>query len=248
MKKGIYFYIKGLIDLLLAILAFIMLLPLFLLISLAIKLNSSGPILSKEKRTGYKGVEFNLYKFRATTNNIISNNTSKNKLTNVGKLLLKTSLDQLPQILNILKGDMSFIGPRPLKVEYQKYFTGEQTLRLEVMPGITGLSQAYSKKSTSIVEKIELDIEYINRYSFFTDLLVIYKTIKTLFKTKLNQTSKEETNKELLDLKNNYYFCFNINNEIMEFLDEDIEYLYSKENQIENLYGSTVYLNTDYLI
>ena len=137
-----YKYIKRIIDIILATILLILFMIPMIIITLCIKLDSKGPVLFKQKRTGYKGKEFTLYKFRSMSiNNDVLDFKKQNKITKVGSFLRKTSLDELPQFINILKGEMSFIGPRPWITEYARLFTEKQKRRLDVIPGITGLAQ-----------------------------------------------------------------------------------------------------------
>ena len=170
-----------------------------------IKKEDKGPVLFKQTRTGYKGKEFKLYKFRSMTiDNDVLNNKSENKLTKIGTFIRKTSLDELPQFINILKGDMSLIGPRPWIVEYYQNFTDEQKKRVDVLPGITGLAQATGRNNISIFEKINYDLEYVNKYSLLMDIKVIFLTIKTVLSKTGAEISKSGIHEELKELHDNY--------------------------------------------
>ena len=141
-----YKYIKRLMDLILAIIGLILAGIPMIIVAIAIKLESKGPALFKQVRTGKDGKEFKLFKFRSmTVDNDVMNFKTENKITKVGKFIRKTSLDELPQLFNIIKGEMSFIGPRPWITEYYKNFNAHQKRRVEVLPGITG-STSYWKK------------------------------------------------------------------------------------------------------
>ena len=178
-----------------------------LIVALAIKLESKGPALFRQIRTGKDGREFTLYKFRSMVkeNNVYDFKT-KDKMTKVGKFLRKTSLDELPQLFNILKGDMSLIGPRPWVVKYAENFTNYQKRRLSVRPGITGYAQASGRNNLSIFEKIEYDIEYVDHYSLTMDLKVIFMTIKTLFVKEGTYVTKSDIEDEITALRDHYLF------------------------------------------
>ncbi len=200
-----YKYIKRIIDIILAAILLILFMIPMIIITLCIKLDSKGPVLFKQKRTGYKGKEFTLYKFRSMSiNNDVLDFKNQNKITKVGYFLRKTSLDELPQFINILKGEMSFIGPRPWITEYARLFTEKQKRRLDAIPGITGLAQVNGRNNISIIDKINYDIKYVENFSFVMDLKVILKTIKTVFSKQGADIDKKGIKNELDILKENY--------------------------------------------
>lgn len=197
-----YKYIKRLMDIILAVIGLIVAAIPMLIVALAIKLESKGPALFKQVRTGKNGKNFKLYKFRSmTVDNDVLNFKTENKITKVGKFIRKTSLDELPQLFNILKGEMSFIGPRPWIVEYYNNFNAHQKRRVEVLPGITGLAQATGRNNLNIFEKINYDIEYVDNFSFKTDVKVVLKTIKTVLSKEGAELSKYGIKEEIEDLK-----------------------------------------------
>ena len=201
-KKTTYFFIKRLFDILLSLFGLVLSLIPMIIISIAIKLESKGPVFFKQVRTGKGGKNFNLYKFRSmTVDNDVMNFKTENKITKVGKFIRKTSLDELPQLFNILKGEMSFIGPRPWIVEYYNNFNEYQKRRVEVLPGITGLAQATGRNNLNIFEKINYDIEYVDNFSFKMDLKVVFKTIKTVLSKEGAEISKYGIKEEIEDLK-----------------------------------------------
>ena len=201
-KKTTYFFIKRLFDILLSLFGLVLSLIPMIIISIAIKLESKGPVFFKQVRTGKGGKNFNLYKFRSmTVDNDVMNFKTENKITKVGKFIRKTSLDELPQLFNILKGEMSFIGPRPWIVEYYNNFNEYQKRRVEVLPGITGLAQATGRNNLNIFEKINYDIEYVDNFSFKMDLKVVLKTIKTVLSKEGAELSKYGIKEEIEDLK-----------------------------------------------
>lgn len=206
MKNSVFYgVIKRILDFLMALLFLIIFMIPMIIISIAIKVEDKGPVLFKQSRTGKNGKVFKLYKFRSmhVSNNVLDFK-NENKTTKVGKILRKTSLDELPQILNILKGEMSFIGPRPWIPEYYNNFTEKQKKRTEVLPGITGLAQSYGRNNLSIFDKIDYDITYVNNFSFLQDLKVVFQTIKTVLSKDGAEISKTGIRDEIEDLKFNY--------------------------------------------
>ena len=195
-------YIKRLLDVILALILMIVLSPVLIVISLLIKLDSKGPVLFKQKRSGKDNKVFTLYKFRSMTcNNDFYDTTKEDQVTKIGNILRKTSLDELPQMINILKGDMSFIGPRPWVVDYAKYFTPEQTRRLEVLPGITGLAQCSGRNNLNIIDRINIDVNYVDNISFKLDIEIVFKTILCILKREGFSNSKSAIHDELRTLK-----------------------------------------------
>ena len=197
-----YIYIKRLFDILLSLVGLIVFFIPMIIIGIAIKLDSKGPVLFRQKRTGYKGSEFNLYKFRSmAVDNDVHDFSKKDKHTKVGSFLRKTSLDELPQLLNIISGKMSFIGPRPWIPDYYINMTEEQKHRCDVLPGLTGLAQALGRNNISIFEKINYDLEYVDNYSFKEDIRIIFLTIKTVLTKEGADAGKGLIQNEIEDLK-----------------------------------------------
>ena len=202
-----YKYFKRVFDIVISLFMLLIFLIPMIIVSIAIKVESMGPIIFRQVRTGYKGKNFNLYKFRSmSVDNDVLNNSSENKLTKVGSFIRKTSLDELPQLINILKGDMSLIGPRPWIVEYYQNFTDDQKKRVDVLPGITGLAQAVGRNNLTIFDKISYDIEYVNNYSIKMDIKVIFLTIKTVLSRTGAELSKSGIHDELRELHDNYLY------------------------------------------
>lgn len=194
-------FIKRVLDVLFSLILIVVLMPIFLIISLLIKLEDGGPVFFKQLRSG-KGKDFLMYKFRSMkVNNDVHNLNEGDSVTRIGHIIRKTSLDELPQLINILKGEMSFIGPRPWITDYATYFTSEQMRRLDVLPGITGLAQASGRNDISIIEKIKLDIEYVDNLSLLLDIKIMFKTIKSIFSKKGNNSDKFAIKNELDVLK-----------------------------------------------
>lgn len=178
-------YIKRILDLILSLMALIVLMPLMIIIGILVRINLGSPIIFKQKRPGKNEKIFTLYKFRTMTDKRdIDGNLlpDEYRLTKFGKFLRSTSLDELPELINIIKGDMAIVGPRPLLVEYLPYYTEEEKHRHDVRPGLTGLAQVNGRNEISWEEKLKYDTEYIKEISFYSDLKIIFKTIKKTIK------------------------------------------------------------------
>lgn len=178
-------YIKRILDLILSLMALIVLMPLMIIIGILVRINLGSPIIFKQKRPGKNEKIFTLYKFRTMTDKRdIDGNLlpDEYRLTKFGKFLRSTSLDKLPELINIIKGDMAIVGPRPLLVEYLPYYTEEEKHRHDVRPGLTGLAQVNGRNAISWEEKLKYDTEYIKKISFYSDLKIIFKTIKKTIK------------------------------------------------------------------
>ena len=178
-------YIKRILDLILSLMALIVLMPLMIIIGILVRINLGSPIIFKQKRPGKNEKIFTLYKFRTMTDKRdIDGNLlpDEYRLTKFGKFLRSTSLDELPELINIIKGDMAIVGPRPLLVEYLPYYTEEEIHRHDVRPGLTGLAQVNGRNAISWEEKLKYDTEYIKKISFYSDLKIIFKTIKKTIK------------------------------------------------------------------
>ena len=180
-KRGFYEkYIKRFQDFICALTAIIILSPVLFIIAVLVYFKFGTPILFKQKRPGINGEIFEIYKFRTMTNEVDDKGIllpDDVRLTAFGKKLRSTSLDELPELWNILKGDMSVVGPRPLLVEYLTIYNKKQARRHEVRPGITGLAQINGRNAISWTEKFSWDIKYIDNSSFIGDWKIILKTI-----------------------------------------------------------------------
>jgi lipopolysaccharide/colanic/teichoic acid biosynthesis glycosyltransferase len=178
---------KRFFDLLMAILFIIIFLPICLFIYLFIYFQIGNPVIFKQDRVGYRGKKFTLFKFR--TMNVSLSSTVKDSKIEKKRVLKKmnflraTKLDEIPQLFNIVKGELSFVGPRPLLAEYTPLYSNNQIKRLHVMPGLTGWSQIKSKKKDSWKKKIRLDLWYIKNQNFLLDLKIIFLTIIFFFKS-----------------------------------------------------------------
>ena len=193
---------KFLLDRIMAILGLILLSPLMIAISIAIKIDSKGPVFFKQERTGKRGKNFYVYKFRSmTADNDVHDFSKGDKHTRVGKFLRRTSLDEIPQLFSIATGKMSFIGPRPWIPDYFNNMNEIQRHRYAVRPGLTGLAQANGRNAITIMDKIKYDLEYIEKYSLTQDLKIIILTIKTVFSGSGSDAGKNAIQKELNELK-----------------------------------------------
>lgn len=181
-KRFIYKkYFKRPIDIILSLVAIIVLSPLMLIIALLVRIKLGSPVIFRQERPGLNGKIFTLYKFRTMTDEKDENGKllpDEIRLTRFGKLLRSTSLDELPELFNILVGDMSLVGPRPLLVEYLPLYNEHQKRRHEVRPGLSGWAQVNGRNSISWEEKFNLDIEYVDNVSFIRDWKIIFLTIK----------------------------------------------------------------------
>ena len=196
-------YIKNILDVTIALVSLILLSPIMALISIAIKLEDGGPVFFKQDRSGKGAKTFKLYKFRSmVVSNDVHDFSKENKYTKVGKFLRKTSLDELPQLINILRNEMSFIGPRPWIEDYNKYFTENQRRRLEVKPGLSGLAQTKNRNNITIQEKIQWDIYYVDHQSFIMDLKIMIKTFLVVFSKDGAEQPKSGIREELEVLRN----------------------------------------------
>lgn len=184
-KSGIYSrFVKRPMDFTLSLFAIIILSPVFLVVMLLVKLKIGSPIIFKQERLGLNEKTFMMYKIRTMTDerdeegNLFPDSV---RLTKFGEFLRSTSLDELPELFNILKGDMSIVGPRPLLVEYLPLYSTHQKRRHEVRPGLSGLAQVNGRNAISWDEKFNLDVEYVDNITFVEDWRIIFLTIKKVF-------------------------------------------------------------------
>lgn len=193
---------KFFFDRLLALIGLIVLSPIMLIIAIAIKIEDHGPALFKQTRTGKHGKNFTLYKFRSMrVDNDVHDFSTADAHTKVGSFLRKTSLDEIPQLISILTGKMSFIGPRPWITDYFDNMNETQRNRYCVRPGLTGLAQCMGRNNLTIFDKINYDLEYVKNYSFKQDFKIIFLTIKQVFAGSGTDAGKSTIEDELKALK-----------------------------------------------
>lgn len=198
-------HIKRLADIIISMVMIILFLPVMLIAALFIKMFDKGPVLFVQNRTGLNGKNFSIFKFRTMkvgtcdVNGKLLNHCER--LTKTGKFLRKTSIDELPQLFNILRGEMSFVGPRPWIPEYYETFNEKQKQRVKVLPGISGLAQAKGRNGIGIMKKIEYDLEYVNNISFKRDLKIFLMTIAIVFKRQHAEIIQEGIQEELDTLR-----------------------------------------------
>lgn len=178
-------YIKRILDFVLSLVALIVLSPVLLIVAILVRVKLGSPVIFKQQRPGKNEKIFTLYKFRTMTDKKDENGNllpDSERLTKFGKFLRSTSLDELPELVNILKGDMAIVGPRPLLVKYLPYYTEEEKHRHDVRPGLTGLAQVSGRNNLDWNERFETDLKYVNSISFKGDLTIILNTIKSVLK------------------------------------------------------------------
>ena len=177
--------IKRLLDIVISAAALLVLSPLLLVVALLVRIKLGSPVIFKQPRPGRHGKIFTLYKFRTMLDAVDTSGeplADEKRLTSFGKLLRSTSLDELPELWNILRGDMSIVGPRPLRVEYLPLYSKEQARRHEVLPGLTGLAQVSGRNSIDWPTRFKLDIEYVDTLSLKLDGTIVLRTIAAVLK------------------------------------------------------------------
>lgn len=177
--------LKSIFDKLLALFLIILFLPIYIVVSLLILWKMGSPILFRQKRPGYKEKIFGIYKFRTMTNETDKEGNllpDDKRLVGVGKFIRSTSLDELPQLFNVLKGEMSFVGPRPLLIEYLDLYNDKQKRRHNVKPGITGWAQVNGRNAISWEQKFEYDVWYVDNQSFLLDMKILWLTFLKVVK------------------------------------------------------------------
>lgn len=198
MRKKTFYQLFGkrILDILLSGIALIVLSPIILIVGFLVRIKLGSPIIFKQERPGKSEKIFSMYKFRTMTDERDHNGEylpDEIRLTKFGKMLRATSLDELPELWNILKGDMSIVGPRPLLVEYLPLYSEKQRKRHNVRPGLTGLAQVNGRNAISWEEKFDLDVYYVDKISFFNDLTIIIQTCKKVIKKENINTINNNT-------------------------------------------------------
>ncbi|MUP41046.1 sugar transferase [Christiangramia aestuarii] len=190
-------FIKPLIDFLVSFIGLIILSPIIIIVTILLAIVNKGKPFFFQERPGKSGQSFNIVKFKTMTDARDESGMllpDAKRLTGVGKFVRKTSVDELPQLLNVLKGDMSFVGPRPLLPQYLPLYSEEQMKRHEVRPGITGWAQVNGRNAISWTKKFELDVWYVHNISFLLDLKILFKTIqKVLVSEGINSANMATT-------------------------------------------------------
>ena len=194
-------FIKRPQDFMCALLAIIILSPVLLVTALLVRIKLGSPVLFTQERPGKNGELFKLYKFRTMTDKKDADGIllrDSERLTPFGKILRSTSLDELPELFNILKGDMAVVGPRPLLIRYLPRYNEFQARRHEVRPGFTGLAQVHGRNSISWEEKFDWDVKYVDHITFLGDWKIIIDTVKTVLKREGINAAGEATTKEFM--------------------------------------------------
>lgn len=206
-KQGIYEkYVKRILDILFSMLFLMLFWWLILVIALLVKIKLGSPVIFKQPRPGKNEKIFNMYKFRTMTDERDANGEllpDDRRLTKFGKFLRKTSCDELLEIFNILKGDMSFIGPRPLLVKYLNRYSEEQHHRHDVRPGLTGYAQVHGRNLLGWEERFALDLEYVKNITFWGDIKILIDTVKVVLKREGVSSSTSVTMEEFMGTEKN---------------------------------------------
>ena len=177
-----YRFIKRMADVCLAVLGLVVFSPLYIALIVLIRMTSAGPAIIHQERVGYKGRRFVMYKYRTMKDDAFlyemsPNNRRDERVTSIGRLLRMTSLDEMPQLWNIIKGDMSFVGPRPEMPFLAEKYTAAERRRLDVLPGLTGLWQVSGRKDIPLHENLGLDLEYVENQNLWLDAKILLKTV-----------------------------------------------------------------------
>lgn len=193
-NNGLYNkYIKRPMDFFISLVAIILLCPVFIIVFILVRINLGSPVIFKQDRPGLNEKVFKMYKFRTMTNVYDSDGQllpDTQRLTKFGKFLRSTSLDELPEFFNIIKGEMSIVGPRPLLIQYLSLYNERQKKRHDVRPGLTGLAQVSGRNAISWNDKFELDIAYVENVGFLNDWKIIFRTIsKVVLKEGINSNT-----------------------------------------------------------
>ena len=197
-----YDAIKRGVGLVVPLVSLVLLSPLFLIVAVAIKVDSPGPVFFRQKRTGKNGKEFEIMKFRSmVADNDVRDTSCEDRYTRVGKILRKTSIDELPQLINVLKGQMAFVGPRPWVPEYYENMNEHERRRCDVRPGITGLAVVKGRNGLDVFEKIRYDLKYVDNYSLRQDVKILAMTVRQLFRHEEVNAGKGQIHNDIQDLK-----------------------------------------------
>jgi sugar transferase EpsL len=204
LEGSMYLFVKRVIDMIISGIGLIILSPLLVIISLVILMQMGMPILLKQMRPGLNGKPFHMYKFRTMTDERDEQGnplSDEQRLTRLGRFLRSTSLDELPELFNVLKGNMSLVGPRPLLMRYLDRYTPEQARRHEVKPGITGWAQVNGRNAISWEEKFAYDVWYVDNWSLWLDMRILAMTVVQVFRREGISAAGEAT---MTEFKGNY--------------------------------------------
>jgi len=184
-------FIKRFTDIVLSVLLLILSFPIFIISAIAIKLGSKGPVFFVQERTGLSGKSFKIYKFRGMVYNALEvgpelTQPNDPRITRVGKFLRRSSIDEIPQLINVLKGEMSLIGPRPEIISITSNFDSKQKEVFKFKPGITGYSQINGRQKLSPEQRVKMEIEYYSKSNFWSDLMIVTSTIKVILNNEGN--------------------------------------------------------------
>lgn len=178
-------FFKRFLDIIISLISLIILSPIMLIVAILVRIKLGSPVIFRQERPGKNEKIFKLYKFRSMSDKKDENGKllpDSERLTKFGKILRSTSLDELPELINILKGDMSLIGPRPLAVTYLPYYNEKEKHRHDVRPGLTGLAQINGRNALDWEKRFEYDLEYVNNITFINDLKILFKTFFKVLK------------------------------------------------------------------
>ncbi len=178
-------FLKRFFDLALSLLGFLILSPIFIVLYIAILFKNKGNPLFFQQRPGKNEKVFKIVKFKTMTDELDEQGNllpDEERLTKLGDFMRKTSLDEIPQLINVIRGDMSLVGPRPLRVHYLPHYTERESLRHTVRPGVTGLAQVSGRNALGWDEKLELDVQYVEKLSFGLDFSILLKTVAKVFR------------------------------------------------------------------
>ena len=198
-------YIKRLLDITISSIALIILFSVMLVLAILVKINLGNPVIFKQRRAGKNAKIFVIYKFRTMTNKCDENGEllpDENRMTKFGEFLRSTSLDELPELINIIKGDMSIVGPRPLLEKYLTYYDNFQKRRHEVRPGLTGLAQINGRNAITWDERFKFDAQYVDGVNFARDIKILFYTFKIVFERKGIHSDENVTMKSFINSTN----------------------------------------------
>ena len=187
-------FIKPLFDRVIALVALIVLSPVFLILYVLVWRNMGRPVFFVQERPGLRGKVFKMIKFRTMTDDQDSKGKllpDNRRIVPIGNFLRRTSLDELPELVNVLKGEMSLVGPRPLRVQYLPYYTDSERIRFTVLPGITGLAQVSGRTSIDWDKRLEYDIEYVRNLSLLLDLMILFQTVRKVMSSENTEPASE---------------------------------------------------------